>query len=303
MSLEQTARQAASEDGERLRLEGVMDRYLAALADNDPSGLSTTDDVTYIEQNQRLTLGEGGWRTLSGIGGYRHYYTDVGGSRTGFIGTAFENGVPTLLDILLEVDGERIRAVETYIIRDPIGGRRLNVQAAPEEAWLETVAPERRVSRERLVALVDRYFQSLQRNDGKGDYSFFDKECNRYDHGLQTTNVKTPATYGHSDDTTFMSLSAEDQWKTGFLGFVTAIRDRRYVVVDEERQAVLAFAMFDHDGTVRSINLSSGSVFVLSPYFDVPRTLQIIEGFLIRDDKLFRIEATMTEVPYGSQHP
>jgi hypothetical protein len=75
------------------------------------------------------------------------------------------------------------------------------------------------------------------------------------------------------------------------------------VIVDEERQVVLAFAMFDHNGTVRSIKLSSGSVFVLSRYFDVPRTLQIIEGFRIRDDKLFRIEATMTEVPYGSRHP
>ncbi len=75
------------------------------------------------------------------------------------------------------------------------------------------------------------------------------------------------------------------------------------MVVDEERQAVLAFAMFDHNGTVRSIDLTSGTVFVLSPYFDIPRTLQIIEGFRIRDDKLYRIEATMTEVPYGSRHP
>jgi hypothetical protein len=265
--------------------------------------LPVTNDVTFLDQNQPLSLGEGTWKTVSGLGTYKHYYTDIHAGRVGFVGTVLENETPALLDVLLVLDGERIRAVETYLIRDPIGGRRLNQQAIPDEAWLQEVPAERRIPREELIAVVDRYFQSLQRNDGKGDYSFFDAECNRYDHGLPTTNVKTPATYGHSDDTTFMSLTAEAQWKTGFLAFVTDIRDRRYVVVDEERQAVLAFAMFDHNGTVRSINLTSGSVFVLSPYFDVPRTLQIIEGFRVRDGRLYRIEATMTEVPYGSRHP
>jgi hypothetical protein len=281
----------------------MVDRYLAALVKRNPGELPLTDDVSFIEQNQPLTLGEGIWKTITGVGRYRHYYADPEHSRVGFVGTAFENGVPALLDILLELRGERIRAIETYLIRDPIGGRRLNEQGLPEAAWLETVPPEQRVSRERLVSLVNLYFQSLQRNDGKGDYSFFDPECNRYDHGLQTTNVKTGEAYGHSSDTTFMSLTAEQQWKTGFLAFVTGIRDRRFVVVDEERQVVLAFAMFDHNGTVRTINLTSGTVFTPSPYFDVPRTLQIIEGFRVRAGRIYRIEATMTEVPYGSRSP
>lgn len=281
----------------------MIDCYLAALVRHDPATLPLTQDATFLENNQPLTLGAGSWKTISGLGAYRHYYADESAGRVGFVGTMLENGIPVLLDILLDVSGDSIRAIETYVIRDPIGAQRLNEQGAPEYAWLEPVAPDRRIGREQLAALVDRYFQSMQRNDGKGDYSFFDRECNRYDHGLQTTNVKTPTTYGHSDDTTFMTLTAEEQWKTGLLGFVTAIRDRRYVIIDEERQVVLAFAMFDHDGTVRSIKLTSGSTFVPSPYFDVPRTLQIIEGFRVRGGKLYRIEATMTEVPYGSRHP
>jgi hypothetical protein len=292
-----------SAPNERARLEGMMDAYLEALVRRDTGSLLVTPDVTFIEQNQPLRLGEGIWRTLTGLGSYRHYYTDVKSNRVGFIGTALENGVPALLDILLELHGERIRAIETYLIRDPIGGRRLNEQGVPEAAWLESVPSEHRVPRATLIALVNRYFESLQRNDGKGNYSFFDPECDRYDHGLQTTNVKTPATYGHSSDTTFMSLTAEEQWKTGFLAFVTEIRDRRFVVVDEERQSVLAFAMFDHNGTVRTINLTSGKSFAPSPYFDVPRTLQVIEGFRMRKGKIYRIEATMTEVPYGSSSP
>lgn len=288
---------------DRARLEGMIDVYLRALLKRDPRELPATPDVTFIEQNQPLALGEGIWKTITGIGAYRHCYSDPQHQRVGFVGTVLENGVPALLDILLEVRGERIRAIETFLIRDPIGGRRLNGQGAVEAAWLESVPPQRRVPREKLVSIVNLYFQSLQRNDGKGDYSFFDPECNRYDHGLQTTNVKTGEAYGHSDDTTFMSLTAEQQWKTGFLAFVTEIRDRRFVVVDEERQVVLACAMFDHNGTVRTIPLTSGTVFTPSPYFDVPRTLQVIEGFRIRDGRIYRIEATMTEVPYGSRSP
>jgi hypothetical protein len=288
---------------ERAQLEGMIDRYLAALVAHDAAALPVTPDVTFIEQNQRLALGEGSWKTVSGLGTYKHYYTDAHAGRAGLVSTVFENGVPALLDVVLQVEGGRIAAIESYVIRDPIGGQRLNDQGTPEAPWLEHIPSGQRVSRERLIALGDRYFESLQRNDGKGDYSFFDRECNRYDHGLQTTNVRTGATYGHSDDAVFMSLTAEEQWKTGFLAFVTDIRDRRFVVVDEERQTVLAFAMFDHDGTIRSINLNTGKLFVLSPYFDVPRTLQIIEGFRVRNDKLYRIEATMTEVPYGSRHP
>ncbi len=190
MSLERNAGTAQARSGERKNLEAMLDVYLAALADNDPSALPVTANATFIEQNQPLALGEGTWRTVSGIGAYKHYYVDVENSRVGFIGTAWENGIPALLDVLLQVEGDRICAVESYLIRDPIGGQRLNQQAGLDEAWLEQVPPGKRASRARLIELVDRYFQSLQRNDGKGDYSFFDRECNRYDHGLQTTNVK-----------------------------------------------------------------------------------------------------------------
>jgi hypothetical protein len=67
------------------------------------------------------------------------------------------------------------------------------------------------------VSAAQRYLAGMERNDGKGDYSFFHPECNRIEHGLQTTNVKSPTPYGHSDDVEFSSLTAEEQWKTGFL--------------------------------------------------------------------------------------
>ena len=288
---------------DRAQLERMIDLYLAALVAGDPGRLPLADEAVLIENNQRIAWGEGLWGTIDAIGTYRHYFADPEAGRAGFIGTAREGGVPGIFDLLVEVRDGRIVLAESYLIRDPVGAKRFDTMGAPEDVWLAAVPAAERLSRDQLIATANRYFAGMQRNDGKGDYSFFDPDCNRVEHGMQTTNVKTDQTYGHSSDTDFVKMTAENQWKTGFLGFVTEIRDRRFVAIDEERQVVLASAMFDHDGSVRSIELTTGKQFVLSPYFDVPRTLWIFEAFKLRQGKLFRVEATMGEIPYGQRPP
>ena len=168
----------------------------------------------------------------------------------------------------------------------------------PDPLWTAAVPETSRLSRKELLALADRYYSGMQGNDPKGDYSFFHKGCNRVEHGRQTTNMP-PSNYGHSDIPNFVTMGCEAQFQTGFLGFVTGIRNRRYPVIDEERQAVLAFAFFDHDGSIRSIPLSTGQTFTVPPYFSTPRTLIIAEGFKVADRKLRLIEAALSESPYG----
>ena len=108
-----------------------------------------------------------------------------------------------------------------------------------------------------------------------------------------------PSNYGHSDIPNFVTMGCEAQFQTGFLGFVTGIRDRRYPVIDEERQTVLAFAFFDHDGSIRSIPLSTGQTFKVPPYFSSPRTLEHRRRLQGCRRKLRLIEAALTESPYG----
>ncbi|MFO7275573.1 MAG: hypothetical protein DIU56_000950 [Pseudomonadota bacterium] len=287
----------------RDELERWADRYLEAVVADDPGRLPWADRFEYVENNQTIPPGEGAWATIDGIGVYHHYYADLQRGRVGHIGTARENGVPCLYNFFLEIVDDRITKVETLVIRDAVGARRLDTQGTPHDVWLETEPEEDRVSREELIGFANKYFSSLEFNDGLGDYSFFHKDCDRYEHGKRTTNVTEEQSYGHSGDTSFTRLSCEEQWKTGFMGFVTGIRERNFVVVDEERQAVLAIAMFDHDGTVRSIRLTNGRIVYPAPYFDVGRTTHIMEGFKVKYRKLYRIEATMYEVPYGATSP
>jgi len=269
---------------------------------HDPYRLSTTEDVIYVENSQILPLepGVGDWGVAGKFGKYRHILADPESMQVAAITTGTENGVGTIYIVRLKVEDDgNISEIETQITRDAVGAARYENMTKPEAIWLEVVPPEQRISRAKLIAQTDKYYTGMERNDPKGNYSFFDKDCNRLEDGLQTTNQKTGDPYGHSNDTAFASLGCEAQFQTGFLGFVTKIRDRRYPVVDEERQAVLAITIFDHNGTVRELPSVNGTSSPIPPYFDVPRTLAASEAFRLRGDKLFRIEMTLTEVPYG----
>lgn len=287
----------------RACLEGVMSSYLTALAAHDASKLPVTPNVKYVENDQVVALGKGEWQIAGAPGHYRHVFSDPQSGQVAAITTITEHGVGAIYVVRLKVENGKISEIETQISRDAVGAARYEKLGQPEAVWLQAVPPAQRVPRATLIAQANKYYTGMERNNPKGDYSFFDKDCNRLEDGLQTTNVKTGAAYGHSNDTDFASLTCEAQFQTGFLGFVTKIRERHYPVVDEERQAVLAITTFDHNGTVRTLPSVNGKSSPIPAYFDVPRTLHASEAFRLRGEKLYRIEMTLTEVPYGMASP
>jgi hypothetical protein len=285
---------------DRTCLEGLISDYLNALAAHDPGNLPVTPDVKYVENDQVLELGTGEWLVAGPPGKYRHTFADPEAGQVAVITTITENNTSAIYIVRLRVDEDgAISEIETQITRDAAGAARYENMTRPEAVWLEPVPLAERVSRAKLIAQSNKYYSGMERNDPKGNYSFFDKNCTRLEDALQTTNVNSGEAYGHSNDTVFASLSCEAQFQTGFLGFVTEIRDRRFPVVDEERQVVLAVTTLDHNGTIRELPDINGTSSPIPPYFDVPRTLHASEAFRLRGDKLFRIEMTLTEVPYG----
>ncbi|KAF2204038.1 hypothetical protein GQ43DRAFT_496476 [Delitschia confertaspora ATCC 74209] len=297
-------RRGNSSGCDRACLESLLSDYLIALTSHDASLLPTTPDVKYAENDVLLPLGTGEWKVASSLGKYRHIISDPVSRQVAAITTLQENGKPVIYIVRLATNPEgEITEIQTHITRDSGGAALYENMTTPEPAWLETIPPEYRIPRAKLIAQTDKYYTGMERNNPKGNYSFFDPDCNRLEDGLQTTNQRTGDPYGHSNDTSFASLGCEAQFQTGFLGFVTKIRDRRYDVVDEERQAVLAFTTFDHNGTVRELPSVNGTSSPIPPYFDVPRTLAAAEAFRLRGEKLWRIEMTLTEVPYGARSP
>jgi len=92
--------------------------------------------------------------------------------------------------------------------------------------------------------------------------------------------------------------TCREQFESGLLHFVMRIRDRRYLVVDEERGLVVAFAFFDHDaGASRHFTTPDGRSVTAGP--TVPWTWEIAELFKVEKGLLHEIEAILERAPYG----
>jgi len=291
---------AATGSCDRACLIALGDRYLAALVARDPSKFLVTEDVRFTENGITLQLGDGLWRTATGLDTYRHDFVDPGTGQIGIFATIRENGLGDILVVRIKAKNQRVSELETIAIRTPGGVAAYEKYGKPDPVWSEAPAPGTKLSREQLIYTTNLYYSGMQRNDGKGDYSFFAKDCQRIEHAVQTTNMPK-FKYGHSENQSFVTLGCEAQYKLGMMGFVTDIRDRRYPIVDVENQEVVAFTFFDHDSTVRELPLTDGTTYYSPPFFLTPRTLPVTEAFKIKNGKIRFVEMTLTEAPWGSK--
>lgn len=279
----------------------MIDDVLAALASCQTTPLA---GARYTENGVELPVGEGLWATADAIGPYRHAFHDEATGQAAAFVTVTEGSTRSVLALRVKAQGDAVSEIEAVVARPPLfggvggfgdGPAQLDASGGPDARWFDDPGP--RASREDLRRVADAYFTGLERNDGHGDYPFAD-DCIRIENGFRTTNVPPPT--GGPRETpyleAFRALGAKQQFETGFFRFVTRIRERRFPVIDEPRGVVFAFAFFDHDGTVRDYRLADGTP---RQGIDRPFSWMIAEAFRIERGLFTRIEALMTEVPYG----
>ena len=292
---------------DRACLEGFVDRYLDALAKHDPSAVPLSAGVRFTENGQRLGIGDALWRSMKSKGTYRLFVSDVDAGQVAFIGTVNEENsdpaqvTPALIGLRLRIVGNQITEIEQAVVRNVDAAKRVEALGRPNLRFLETIPENQRMSRAELIRTANMYFSGMQKNDGKGVYPFAD-DCDRLENGTQTTNRPTPAGEKRPDPVTATNYSAQwsclEQFKSGLLHFVTRIRDRRFVAVDQERGLVLAFGFFDHSaGDTRNFVAPNGRHVTAGPA--QPWTWYLAEMFKIEDGKIHRIEAILDRVPYG----
>jgi hypothetical protein len=77
----------------------------------------------------------------------------------------------------------------------------------------------------------------------------------------------------------------------------------RFPLVDEERGVVWANCVFDMDGTVSSIKLTSGEVADMSAFAGRASSIDVTEAFRIENNKIQRVEMIGASVPYHFNSP
>ncbi len=308
------ANAAAAQTGcDRACLDGFVNRYLDALAANNPSSLPVTANVKFTEDGQRLNLGDGLWNTCTGRGTYKFYMEDPQAGEVAFFGTMREAGEPIILALRLKIEHRKIAEIETIVVRDVGDARNMEKRGHPDPLFMQADAPSDRLSRAELVHTANLYFSGMQLDNGKGDYSFFASDCDRVENGSEATNnhqvengnviaSQSNSVEKASRDRSSLTYSASwgcaEQFQSGLLHFVTRIRDRRFVVVDTERGVALAFTFFDHaSGKTRTFQLPDGKTVTSGP--TTPWTWEIAEVFKVEHHKIRRIEAVYHRAPYG----
>lgn len=289
------ARAAAASKCDRACLNGFVDKFLAALLAHDPGKLPHSADVRYSENNVMLQLGDGLWATADGLGSYKIYIDDPEKGEVGYYGVIDEDHTPDILGARLKVVNHQVTEIEVLVARSQSAKGPFPADSLKEKPiFSEDVPPGERLSRAKMIALVNGYFDTIQENTGK-IYTSFSPDCQRVENGMITAN--NPNAKG------VPNMGCEAQLKTGLLHFVTRCRDRRFVVVDQQKGLVLMNGFFDHAGTDDTFKLTDGTTYHVRPPFDRPFSFVMFELFKIDHAQLRQIEAVIVTVPYHMPTP
>ena len=312
---------AATPTCDRDCLTGIVDAYLKAMVAHDASASVLAPGIKFTENTSILPLHEGLWATATGIDSYRVLVLDPRSEQAAYIGIVREHDRPVILAMRLAVQNGKITEAETVVARSLRSMEHLHTT----RPGIDAIAPAAgRVPRAQIEAAANAYFDGIEHNSGQRVP--FDPECDRLENGNQTTNnsnpqmapppapgssaptplpttpttaSNTPAAGGNA----FAKISAmgcKDQFDTGIFGYISKIAPRRGFVIDEERQSVFAFFMFNHNGHDTEFKLADGSISP-APFGATPWNMQMAELFKLREGKIWQVEAVGFPLPFGAR--
>jgi hypothetical protein len=284
---------------ERACMEGLAGKVLAALAAHDARSLPLAKNARYTENGQEMGFDNGLWQTASKVGAYRHVFADPASGQLGVFATMDENGHGLVLGMRVKIELGLISEIELVTYRtgagpawNDAGYANLEKMKQPKALWTQP-ATGKRLSRQELAKAANYYFDGIQNNDGKGYYPFT-ADCDRLENGTATTNNPGIVKMGPVD---IGGMGCKAQFETGLYGVVTLVHDRRFEVIDEERQAVFSLAVFDHCGCKKSLTMPNGTRVDVG-FFNKPSSILLAEAFKIDGGLIRQVEAVGTSVPY-----
>jgi hypothetical protein len=283
---------------DRACLIGHLQDHMKALAARDPAQVKLASGVRFTENNVLLPVGDGLWDTVTRVDATGLEAADPSTGNAAWFGSVVENGRPAIYAVRVHVTNGAIDEIESVVHRKtalpaPFGDV---TRLVHDPEFSEVLPPEQRRPRERMLAVADGYFSTVELNDGQVLTEFTD-DCARLENGISTT-APTPGSAG--GNAAAIASGCRAQFELGIYRINKRVR-RDFFIIDEERGVAVGRGMFDHANEWDKYLLTNGRE--MRTALKWPNSITLLEAFRVRDGKISRIEAVFTYVPYFMHNP
>jgi hypothetical protein len=230
---------AAALPCDRACLRTALDAYLNAVSKHDPAAAPLMIGFRQTENAVVVRPGNGLWKSMTGLGPMQRRYLDAVTGQAAYFGIIKEGNAQAVVTVRIKVDDRKISEAEWIVARagefGPNGpnGNVFNADSLAANPPPERTVPKaQRLPRQSLIAITNSYFDGLTTHDG--NIIEHEPGCRRVENGTVMTGRA-----GRNGGPPGGDCAA------GLENFNAAIvAGRRYPIVDEEAQAVLALAVF-----------------------------------------------------------
>jgi hypothetical protein len=255
---------------DRACLKTMLDQYLAAVVKHDPSAAPLVVGFRQTENAINVRPGNGVWKTVTALGKVQRRYLDAVSGQAAYYGTVEEGAVTAVVTIRVRVENRQLTEAEWMLARpdDPgLSGPRqpgrgpanaYNVEYLAQNPPPERVVPvKERSDRATLMRIVDSYFDAITSHDGS--VALTHQGCGRVENGTPAPagrflppaggagrGAPAPANAaGGAGRGAQAPAGGGNDCVGGLQNFnLSMVVARRTPLVDEEAQAVLAYAVF-----------------------------------------------------------
>jgi hypothetical protein len=264
----------AADTCDRECLKGFVTKYLDAMIAHKPESVPVASTVKFTEDCKELKLGEGEWKIITGLTGYRRDVLDVKeGVAVSFNVVTEEGDNKALFTMRLKIVDKKITEIETQAVHNQQEAMLLNLENLKTISKTMAFVPEKSqlLSREDLIKAGRTYAEGLKVGSFVKVDSPMAPDAYRYENGQLMAGPGCDKFQGC------------EVMKTQTIPRLAGIT-QRVMAVDEE-MGVIAIRM----------NFGPGSTFRGGGELDVFHSFKIYDG-LIR-----AAEAFFKQVPAGTK--
>jgi hypothetical protein len=270
------------------------DRYFEAVAAGDHSRLPVAAGVVFTENCQVLRLGQGLWRTATGVAAIRAVtVADEESGQVATWGMVSEAGRDAILGVRLKVRAGLVTEIETFVVRinDMVSGFGLldaERLRRPTPGFLDLLDETDCPTADELRRAADGYLDGVSGDNA--DLIPVADDCVRVENGVQTV-LRTEGWPPGSELQSRHTVGVAQQVREGLTRHIWAARDRGMYLTDPARGLVMVRFFFDHPGKVHGWQGRAA--------FMAPNSMPVWEVFKVRGGLIRHIEAIISVFPYG----